>query len=261
MFGTLRLILAAIVAAFHSGATPGDIWIGGPRRRVLHDFRLRDDGADREALRHPRCRASVFLERFVRLAPQYYAWLFAVLFCDLVLQWLPIDRPALWQKDIFFYIAVFPLGLQPYTHMVTALLIPQATSLGIEVVFYLISPFIILNRSLSYVFAAISLAIFIASALKFLTPNLYTYYAAPGPIIFYLIGSFLYKRDWRALVFFASALLLTLGSALSVKFNLEIALGVAFGLPALWLLRRLKPTKWDDGLGSASYGCFSRTRS
>ena len=191
MFGTLRLILAAMVAAFHSGATPGDIWIGVSAVVVffmISGFAM--TGLIEKRFATPGAAPLFFLERFVRLAPQYYPWLFAVLFCDLVLGWLPIDRSALWQQDIFFYLAVFPLGLQPYTHMITALLIPQATSLGIEAVFYLVSPFIILNRMLSYVFAVIGLAIFTASALKFLTPNLYTYYAAPGPIIFLSDGKF-----------------------------------------------------------------------
>ena len=259
MFGTLRLVLAAMVALSHIGGNFGNLWNGVVAVVIFYMI----SGYAMTGLLHsrfPETRAvsTFYLERIVRLAPQYYFWLAIALFFSLYLKWYPysVDTKGFIPNGIFSYLTVVPLGLQRYLGPVNALILPQATTLGIEITLYVFSPWILKSSKLSYIAALICLGVFAATALEILPENIFTYYTSPGPMIFYLLGSFLYRKEWISLSIFSVALISILLFGLPQRFNMEFLLGVIVGLPIMFGLMRFPPNKFDSALGDASYGCF-----
>lgn len=100
------------------------------------------------------------------------------------------------------------------------------------------------------------LGLFVATKYKMLPQATYTYYSSPGPLPLFLLGSFLYRRDWLLLSILTAATLVTLWIGLGNLFNKELMIGVVCGLPAIALLSRLKTNSLDSALGNASYGCY-----
>lgn len=257
MFGGLRLALAATVVAFHAGVTPGGLWIGVSAVIVFYMI----SGYVMTALlttrfTGPGSLGLFYAERCVRIAPQYYFWLAIAFLCALVLGWTPLrpDQPSGW--TVFAYVTLIPLALQRYLADVNFAFIPQATSLAIEAVMYLLAPFVVRSRFWSAVVTLACLAVFAATAVGLLPANIYTYYCAPAPTIFFMLGSYVRHRDWTLLAAGALALLIFLLMGFPTKFSPEMALGVALGLPLIVLLEGRKGGVWDDRLGTASYGCF-----
>ena len=259
MFGTLRLILAAMVALSHIGGNFGNVWNGVVAVVIFYMI----SGYAMTGLlraRFPKTNAAptFYFERIVRLAPQYYFWLAFALFFSLYLKWYwySVDTKGFIPYGIFAYLTVVPLGLQSYFGSVDALTLPQATTLGIEITLYVFSPWILKSRKLSWGAASACLGIFVATTVDILPPNIYTYFTSPGPMIFYLLGSFLYQKDWKSLGIFTTALITILLFGLPQRFNLEFLLGVIVGLPVMIVLTRFSANKIDSALGDASYGCF-----
>ena len=257
MFGTLRLVLAAMVAISHIGGNIGDVWIGVVAVVVFYMI----SGYAMTGLleiRFPESRSAptFYFERVIRLAPQYYFWLTFALVYSLYLHWYSVNTQGFIPYGVFSYLTVLPLGLQKYFGSVDTLILPQATTLGIEITFYIISPWIFKSRQLSWLAAFVCLGVFAATALKFLPENIYTYYTSPAPMIFYLLGHFLYRKDWKSLGVVTAVLTAVLLFGLPQRFNLEFLLGVTIGLPVMMVLARFSVNKFDSALGNASYGCF-----
>lgn len=256
MFGTLRLILAAVVVWSHYGNLPAGLWVG--MLAVVVFYML--SGYAMTGLITSRFNSSAsahlfFLERIVRLGPQYYFWLMASL-CAAYFQVLAPHWEGFLPKGLLAYLTVIPLGTQRYTFELKTLLMPQATTLAIEITFYLLSPWVLRSMWLSWGAALVSVGIFAATAAGLLPPNIYTYYNTPGPLAFYVLGSFLYRKDWRSLGLLATMIAGTLLPHWERHFDLEWLLALVFGLPILIVLSRLKPNRLDGALGDASYGCF-----
>lgn len=259
MFGMLRLVLEAMVALSHLGVTLDGLWIGVIAVVIFYMI----SGYAMTGLlqsRFPReIDAPVFyIERIVRLVPQYYLWLAIALFSSLFLKIYPyeINTQGFYPYGIFSYLMVWPLGLQRYIGSVNALILPQATTLGIEITFYMLSPWILKNKIFSWGCALIGLSIFIGTAFSFLPENIYTYYTSPGPIVFYLLGSFVYQKKWIQMGILAIVLLIILVIGLPQRFNLEFMVGLITGLPLLIVLARFPSNNIDSAFGDASYGCF-----
>jgi peptidoglycan/LPS O-acetylase OafA/YrhL len=75
-------------------------------------------------------------------------------------------------------------------------------------------------------------------------------------MIFYLLGSFLYRGYWTSLGLCTAALIAILIYGLPQRFNLEFLGGIVIGLPIIIALMRFKSNRFDTSLGDASYGCF-----
>jgi peptidoglycan/LPS O-acetylase OafA/YrhL len=197
-----------------------------------------------------------YFERFIRLAPQYYLWLAIGVFTALYLHIYSVNTDGFVLHGLMAYLLVIPLGLQRYFGSVDTHIIAQASSLGIEITFYIFSPWVLKSRLFSCLAGCVGLVIFAATSFKILPDNIYTYYNFPGPIIFFILGSFLYKKDTRSILFFGLALILILIFGLPQRFNLEFIIGVVFGLPIVFICSRFPSQRFDSLLGDASYGCF-----
>ncbi|PPD05151.1 MAG: hypothetical protein CTY29_02500 [Methylobacter sp.] len=259
MLGILRFILAVMVALSHVGGNFGELWNGVIAVIVFYMI----SGYAMTGLiskRFPTTNAAFpfYFERIVRLAPQYYFWLMLALIFSLVLKWYPykVDVFCCLSYEAFAYFTVIPLGLQSYFGSVDALILPQATTLAIEITLYIFSPWILKSLKLSWLAAIISLIIFLATAIGKLPPNTYTYFSSPGPVVFYILGSLLYRKEWVSLSVLVFTLISILIFSLPQRLNTEFLLGVCIGLPLIAFLIRFKPNKIDSAFGNASYGCF-----
>lgn len=257
MFGCLRLFLAASVVAFHAGVQPGGIYIGVSAVVVfymLSGFAI----SGLLATRFPTISAmpAFLAERFVRLAPQYYLCLAIAFIFVFVLRWSPIaeGKPSWW--TLFSYLTLIPLGLQRFIGDVDFPFIPQATSLAIEVIMYLIAPFIVRSRALSGAAAIVCLAVFLATATGHLPAAIYTYYTAPAPLIFFILGSFMYRRDWIPVALIVLTLATILVAGRSAFLSVDMLVGLIFGVPAILLIRGTQSGPFDTAVGNAAYGCF-----
>lgn len=264
MLGTFRLLLAAMVVTSHTGGNFGNTFLPGVAAVVVF-FMISGyaiTGLLQKRFPDTKSASSFYFERFIRLAPQYYFWLAIAFFFSLYLklsQWSSINTNGFIPYGLFSYLTVVPLGLQAYldpafrvyTHSMA-----QAATLGIEITLYVCSPWILKNRKLSWGVALICLGIFASTALKLLPENIYTYYTSPGPMIFYLLGSFLYRKDWASLTIFTTAVIIILLLGMPQGFNKEFLVAVIIGLPILILLVRYPANKLDSALGDASYGVY-----
>jgi len=256
MFGGLRFALAVVVVLSHVGVNPGGIWIGVSAVCgffMVSGFAM--TGLISSRFAGGQAAGTFFLERFIRLAPQYYLWL-GISTLLAVLGWHAVEWSGFWPYGMFAYVAVIPLGLQTHLLPVNTLIMPQATTLGIEAAFYLVSPWVLRSRWMSWACASISLALILASNYEAIPANLYTYYAAPGPMALYILGSFIFKKDWVSVRLLSFTLVVLLSTSPSTGFNNAWLFGLAFCLPLVLFLSSREGGKWDRALGDASYGCF-----
>jgi peptidoglycan/LPS O-acetylase OafA/YrhL len=258
MFGTLRLALAVVVVTFHAGVWPFGLYTGVSAVVVFYML----SGYVITALLTSRFQSgstsylSFLAERAVRLAPQYYFWI-AVSFSFVFILNLTViapGKPSIW--TVFSYLTLIPLALQRYTWDVDFAFIPQATSLAIEVIMYVIAPVVVRNVTASALLTTVYLAVFYASATGALPPTIYTYYTAPAPMLFFMLGSFIYNRQWTLLTLSTGAAFAILILGWEHRLYPEMLIGMAFGIPAMLLLKDKVGGRLDVALGNAAYGCF-----
>jgi peptidoglycan/LPS O-acetylase OafA/YrhL len=96
----------------------------------------------------------------------------------------------------------------------------------------------------------------------------FSYWALPGPLVFFFIGHFIYQRKWFYLVSTLAILVINhihliysghiarYAGLEATGLNLDIYVGLYFGVIAILFLKNLKPNRIDNWLGSISYGCF-----
>ena len=257
MLGTLRLVLAVIVLLSHTGLSIGHIEIGVVAVAVffiISGYAM--TGLIQNRFSGPGGTRLFYLERFVRLAPQYYLWLALALIVTIGLAWYPVNMAGFVPYGLLAYLTVIPLGLQGLMGLVGTLVMSQATTLGVEITFYVVAPWLLAGRWRGLLIGLACLVIYDVTERGVLTPALYTYYTSPGPLPLFLMGSFLFKKDWRILAILTLATVGILCFGLNQPFNLELLIGIVLGLPLVAVLGRLRKRKWDAMLGDASYGCY-----
>ena len=257
MLGSLRLLLSVLVAISHSDISQSPLWIGVIAVVVfflISGYAI--TGLLTSRFQQPGTMRWFFVERFARLAPQYYFWLAVTALVASTTSWISMQRPFNVLADTIAYLTVFPLGLQFYLHEVRMLLLPQATSLGIEAVLYVVAPFVVHSRMKSWIAFIICLGVFVLSSTDRISDDLYTYFSAPGPLAFFLIGSWIYRRDWTSVNLGTLLLLASLSPKLLSHFEIEIAIGLLIGVPAVVILAPRRASRLDRLLGDASYGVF-----
>jgi peptidoglycan/LPS O-acetylase OafA/YrhL len=265
MFGSLRLVLAMMVVALHAGFMPMGLYIGTSAVVVFYMLSgYAMTGLLLKRFHGPGGTLAFYGERWLRLAPQYYLWLAvsAVFAVGLGFPWAePVQMPMRVQ-DWAAHLAILPLGLFVYLPMlVQKWLMPQAGSLGIETMLYLVFPFMLRYRLVFWTMAALSFGVLAAAFVAAISPVAYGYYSFPGTLAYFLLGHALFMgQRWKivtallafAAIFIASAI----SGQLSAGFNTEILLGVVAGFAAMSLLAKRPTNTIDQILGDASYGCF-----
>jgi peptidoglycan/LPS O-acetylase OafA/YrhL len=203
-----------------------------------------------------------YLDRSARLLPQY------VLYLLFALSALALTRNSLLQScgayEIGLNLIIFPLDLYQLIDL-KCMLIPQAWSLGLELSFYAVVPFLIVFRQLTKWAALGSITIFLLAFFGTIDNELYAYRLLPGTLFMFLVGVALARPSllWHnmAATIWLGALALSITLHLSDQLyalpcNKEVIAGILIGIPALAILKRRSFSKRDEFAGNLSYGVF-----
>lgn len=143
--------------------------------------------------------------------------------------------------------------------------LPQAWSLGLELSFYLLVPFLIYRPRLAWTVAPLSLGVFIAALTMLIDTETYAYRTLPGTLFIFMVGMSLASRNLLSRVFpiFIWVVAVGLLAILYAQprlwqqpFSKEILVGLLIGVPLIALMKDRRPTQLDELLGNISYGLF-----
>ncbi|WP_434706282.1 acyltransferase [Pseudomonas sp. Z1-12] len=261
--GAYRLLLAMLVAVSHMGVTflglnPGVVAVVS--FLIISGFVM--TSLIEKTYNTPGQIGLFYIDRLLRLYPQFL--LYFVLSCVVIHFLLPgtPQAAALTLENIATSLPILPLGFYMFGITVPEIL-PPAWSLGLEMGFYLLIPFLILYKTRGIAFA-LSVTVFMVASLGYLDTDIYGYRLLPGVLFIFLCGSYLYRAQAKGLSMVSVTLLVAALMFLAIvagiiprrPFNAEVTLGITLGLPAVFLLSRLKRHRLDEFLGNISYGVF-----
>lgn len=270
MFGTLRLCLALLVAASHMGVS-----IAGYNPGVVSVvvFFLLAGRVTAHLLKAPSGPAAdYYLERLARIYPAYLCALLvaAAIYVALPLQ-SPFLPPSPTARDWIANLTVMPLALRlkcdgscfnvvfDYRNFT---LLPPAWSLGLELQFYLLAPFVLrMPPAIRTRIVLASLAVWIIAAAGGLDCDSWGYRLLPGTLFIFMAGAETQERRYALLaglwiVACATFAAVRLGYVQPRPFNAETSLGLAIGLPTVLAVSRLPRLGADRFLGGMSYPLF-----
>jgi peptidoglycan/LPS O-acetylase OafA/YrhL len=261
--GAYRLLLAVLVAISHMGKTFAGL---NPGVMAVISF-LIISGFVMTSLIERNYKAPgkiglFYMDRALRLYPQFLFYFFVS--CAVIHFLLPGTPQAaeLTFRNIAASLPMVPLGFYMFGAAGSQIL-PPAWSLGLEMCFYLVIPFLIIYKVRGVAFA-LSVAIFMAACFGFINSDIYGYRLLPGVLFMFLCGSYLYKPQAKGLAIatataVAAALMFAAINAGLIErrpFNAEVTAGIALGIPIVYLLTKLKFHQIDEFLGNISYGVF-----
>ena len=268
MFGSFRLLLALTVALAHANFSWGGWHLGViavVSFLVLSGYVVGALLAPGSAL--AQSPAKVYLERAVRLLPLYYAFLLVGLIIAMMGGITSsLDGPGT-PVQLAAHLLVIPLNYyMVWPELGRNLLLPPAWSLGLEIQFYLLAPWLLRKPQWLLVALGLSLAMATAAHLGLLHTDWFGYRLLCGNLYIFLSGAWLYRvhhqkasaTPLRLVWLFSLALLLMtrqLGTW-GTPFTFEVLLGYLLGLPVLARLGQQPRKTWDDHLGQLAYGAF-----
>ncbi|MGE7955376.1 acyltransferase family protein [Pseudomonas sp. NPDC089530] len=261
--GAYRLLLAVLVAVSHMGKT----FMGlNPGVVAVISF-LIISGFVMTSLIERNYKVSekvglFYVDRVLRLYPQFLFYF--IVSCVVIYFLLPGTPQAaeLTLRNIAASLPMVPLGFYMFGAAGQEIL-PPAWSLGLEMCFYLVIPFLIIYRARGVAFA-LSVAVFMTACLGFINTDLYGYRLLPGVLFMFLCGSYLYKPRAKGLAIAAGTAVVAALVFVAIMtglierrpFNAEVTAGIALGIPAVYWLTKLKFHRVDEFLGNISYGVF-----
>ena len=272
MLGTLRLTLALAVAASHAGVLVGGL---NPGVVAVIGFYLISGyvmaGLIQRYYSQPSQAPAFYLDRAIRLLPQY------LFYCGLVLAWqisTQSTTPFLISVspgvgNLLDNLLIVPLNYYMYNDSDRYTLIPPAWSLGAEVQFYFLAPFLLLWPKRLMCIGLLSLIVYLAALGGTINSDWFGYRLLPGVLLFFVLGALLQHQHQlsqhkRALAMTAGVtflaglalLFLYLNGTLRQPYNFETLIGLMLGLILLQALATRSPTRWDELAGNISYGVF-----
>ena len=265
MLGSLRLLFATIVALHHAGFWPWGFRWGiscAVGFFIVSGYGMSALGA-RMLQGRPGDLGRFYLDRALRIYPQYFFWLAAsaVVVFGLDKHWLFQFGHPTW-ANMASNITVVPLSLFVYVPAIASLmLIPQAWSLSVELLFYGMFPFVQRSQKFAWGCALGGLAVFVLAIDAVIDPEIWAYRLLPGTLPFFMLGRALYRRDrvmqWVLLgVMHLAFFWAWLTGHFFEGFTPEIAGGVLPTFLLLVVAVHIRPRSWDHHLGDITYGCY-----
>ncbi len=260
MFGAFRLMLAALVVISHFeihvfGLHPGIV-------AVVCFFIV--SGYAMSALGHRNYAhdaSGFYVDRALRLMPQYlfYLAISATVVFGLGINPLKLEPNNTW---IAASLTLVPLDFQYFIPaIVRSNAMPQAWSLGLEAIFYLLLPALLASRLLRAGLIWCSVTVVGAAVIGWLPVVAYGYALPPGALAFFALGMLIERGEWRAIGIIYGALL-AVGAVAGVTGGLfvhpcrELLVGMVIGVPAVACLSRCNSSRVDKMLGQAAYGTY-----
>lgn len=271
MLGSLRLILALAVAASHAGFRVGGL---NPGVVAVIGFYLISGyvmaGLIRRHYNQPAKAPAFYLDRAIRLLPQYFTYVGLTLAWHLYSQAeLPFLSHPPTPGDLINNLLIVPLNYYMWNGSDHYALIPPAWSLGAEIQFYLIAPFLLIWPRRLLAAGVLSLCVYLLALAGLINSDWFGYRLLPGVLLFFLLGALIQhhhqkKQDSRAAVIAAAVAVLATVALVALRrygilhqpYNAETLLGLIVGITLLHSLATRPRTRWDDLAGDLSYGVF-----
>lgn len=269
MFGSLRLLLALIVALSHANVS----WRGHHIGVMAVVVFLLLSGYVVAGLLRPgsalsRSPMRFYAERAARLLPLYYALMLAgaliVLAGGIQSEFLQgRGTSSQWWANLLIVPQNYSMFSQHLEHF---LLVPPAWSLGLEIQFYLLAPWLLRRQHAILMAMAATWAVAAMAHLGLLHADWFGYRLLCGNLYIFLSGVWLYRMHHAQaspvplLGMWGLCLVLFAGTGWLGKwgtpFTFEVLLGYLLGLPLVAWLGQQPRKPWDDQLGQLAYGAF-----
>lgn len=265
MFGTFRLFLSLCVVAFHMGLTADHLY---PGIAAVICFLMVSGyamaGLIEKSFPEAKDIPGFYLDRAARLLPQYWFYLVvsAVMVFGFGQAYGSSQSGSFGAISALAHIALLPIGFYMISPEIgNAMPLPQAWTLGLEAVFYLLLPILLMRSKLLTAALIAAAAAFTLATNGIINPDFWSYRLMPAPLLWFLAGAALQRGNWR--VYF-SILLFTIASMawlcaaglMSLQFNTAILFGALVGLVSMPILAKIPRQHWDDIFGHASYGVY-----
>jgi peptidoglycan/LPS O-acetylase OafA/YrhL len=270
MFGSLRLLLAILVALNHVGLV---IQKRHPAVFAVVVFNILSGYIMTWLIERYFTGAGQFFQycrdRLLRIYPLYA--FFCIIALGLVLSGgvrsvYVSDTISL--RNLSYNATIIPLNYFMINGVDRFTLLPPTWSLGADLQFYLLIPFV-LAWGIRLHALAISLAIFTLAITNHIDMDSFGYRLLPGTLFMFLSGSLLHDirhtqnaaASRRVLgatyaIVLTGAIWATATGLRQLPYMLEVCLGYLIGVPAVRALSCLHRTRLDDALGHLSYGVF-----
>jgi peptidoglycan/LPS O-acetylase OafA/YrhL len=265
--GCYRLFLAILVALSHMGVR----WFGyNPGAIAVISFYILS-GYFMSLLiakyyPRPSMIPAFYLDRCLRILPQF---LFYLLVASACIYWLKIDSPFTNQLTTTKWLMNFlilPQGFYMYWAE-GSVVIPQAWSLGLEMTFYLVIPWILTSCSKRQIYAlsGLSCLVFLAAYCNKINSDYFGYRLLPGTLFIFLIGWSFFQPDrdsryFRAIVLLSAVLLWFIAYLYKpiyhLPYNKEVLIGLIVSIVTISWIRPLRLSRMDNFCGNLSYGVF-----
>lgn len=265
--GLYRLFLAMLVALSHAGISvygynPGVVAVISFFILSGYVMSMLIDKYYQQASAIP----TFYLDRAARLFPQFFFYMLVASAC---IYFLNIDSHYVKQLTFGKWLLNFLILPQAFFMYWAdgALVIPQTWSLGLEMTFYLIIPWVLVYCSTGQIYglACASFLVFLAAYCGVINSDYFGYRLILGTFFMFLVGWSFFKNDhgskkFKVIIFLTASVLLLItffnSFLYQLPYNKEVLLGLMAGILAITAIKRFKFSTLDEFFGNLSYGVF-----
>lgn len=207
-----------------------------------------------------------YLDRAVRLFPQFWFYMIVASAC---IYFLKFDSTSINQLTFTKWILNFLILPQGYYMFwgEGAIVIPQSWSLGLEMSFYLVIPWILIyfSKRQIYGLAFASFLVFLAAYFGKIHSDYFGYRLLLGTLFMFLVGWSFSQNDnnakkFRTIVFLSAGALLLIAFLNKFLYDLpytkEVLVGLMVGILVVGFIKNFNFSTLDEFFGNLSYGVF-----
>ena len=217
MFGTWRYILAILVLISHAISLEFNLGVFAVINFLIISGYLNANLLEKYySIKNVKL---YYFDRFLRIAPQFYFYFILIIIINYKLNIFDFKL-----IDVLTNFSILPLGyyiifdnLFSYDYK---LMIPPTWTLGLELTFYLIFPYIIFRKKIDSIFFLSFLVFVIAFSFQFYNRAI-NYTLLPGTLFIFLIGAYAYYEDIKKNKFILTVLLCLVLMLMITIFNKE----------------------------------------